>query len=127
MKGRPLLIILFSAVIFLSVSSCKKSIENKIKGTWKKVDATNSDEFDIWRFDDWYIYFVHYKATGSHIDTLSYSYGEYAIKTTHFKRILSITKSTGSIVGDWRINKLNKTNLNIYQDIRVGYFEFTKE
>ncbi len=129
MKNRPLLIILFSVILLLSVSSCKKNIEDKINGTWIKanVEDIDSGEFDKWRFDDGYIYIVHYKATGSHIDTISYSFGEYVIKITHFKRILSVTKSSGSIVGDWRIDKLNKKNLIIYRNVIDDYLEFTKE
>lgn len=127
----PLLIILFSLIFFLPISSCKKSIENKIEGTWRRVNIAdiNSSEFDEWRFNSGYIYVVHYKATSAYMDTLSYSYGEYVVKNVFFKRILSITKSTDAdLVGNWRIDKLNRKYLNIYPDkAYLEYLEFTKK
>jgi len=122
-KGSLSLIVLIVSIVV--VTSCKKSIENKLEGQWKRVNVVNvnSDIFEYWNFSGGYIYVLQSKVANSGYDTLSY--GTYTVKANLFKRYLSI--ETNSTI-KWTIDKLTKKQLVLYRDNGgMEYREFTKE
>lgn len=136
MKKASLLIILF--LLFLFVTSCKKHVENKIDGKWKRVNVVNatSDTFEDWEFSDGYFDILSYSVNGTIIDTLCYTPGKYTIKMKLFKRILVLSNLYNSTCnpyassynGDWTIEKLTKKYLTFYRNNPgMEYREFTKE
>ncbi len=127
MRRKSLIILTLFACFTIIFSSCKKSVENKIDGTWRKVNLenVNANVFEDWTFTGNYFYVLHTNGIGGY-DTISN--GTYAIKMKLFKRYLSIETSTdNSIIDDWRIDKITKGQLVIYrQQGGLEYYEFSR-
>jgi hypothetical protein len=109
-------------LLIIFTTSCKKSVENKIDGKWRRINVVNAsaDVFEDWEFSNGYFTVFQYSLNGSTIDTMDYNTGEYTIKTKLFKRILSITKvnkptntNYTNYICDWTIEKLTKKYLTI--------------
>jgi len=122
MRKRLYYLSVIAILLILFTTSCKKSVENKIDGKWRKVNLVNasSDVFEDWEFSNGYFTIFEYSLNGSVVDTISYNTGEFTIKTKLFKRILSITKINNATninyynyVCDWTIDKLTKKYLTI--------------
>jgi len=132
MNKRLFLSIFFLSSLFFFTSSCKKTVENKIDGKWKKIDVANvnSDTYWQWEFSDGYLAMIECEINGNKIDTLQYLPGDYTIKRKDiFKRLLIITDSQyGYMVGEWQITKLTSKILTLYRNGNgyQDYFEFEK-
>jgi len=130
MKSISLLKILFLIILILFVSSCKKIIEDKIDGRWRRVNVNNvtSDTFEEWQLNNGSLYVDSIYVNGLYTNTISY--GEYVIKSKFFKRFFSVTKTSNNSVvsfGDWKIEKLTKQHLIIYRPESGLYIEFEKQ
>ena len=127
--------------MMIFTTSCKKSVENKIDGKWRKINLVNasSDVFEDWEFSNGYLTIFEYSLNGSTVDTVSYNTGEYTIKSKLFKRTLSITKINNATninfynyIGDWKIEKLSDKYLTLVTSTFGGtpggqeYREFSK-
>jgi hypothetical protein len=118
-------IFLLSLLLFLG---CGKAVENKLDGTWRRIDvgAPTSGIFEEWQFDGDNFYIFNYNSYTSDLDTLSF--GEYNVSYKWGKRILNITSSYSWYSGKFRIDKLSRNTLIIYRDIKpLEYIEFTKK
>ena len=133
MKNRPLLIILFSVILLVLVSSCEKRTEKKIgkklDGTWIKANVEDIDSYEIkeWKFDNGLLYIINHDVnTNTYKDTIL---GEYTINANLTKRNLSITKCKSSyFVSNWTIVKLTNNYLSIYKsDNGREFYEFKKK
>ncbi|MGD0709737.1 MAG: hypothetical protein ABR968_01005 [Bacteroidales bacterium] len=129
---RKLLLLLFAPLILISFFSCKKHIENKLKGDWRQVNVinVNQDTLIDWIFDtDGSFSIIQTIQSTANISTQAY--GKYVIKDKLplFRRILDITScSDPNLEGNWRIMKLSSKYLEIsIQKADLTYYEFTKQ
>lgn len=122
MRKRLYYVSIIAILLIIFTTSCKKSVENKIDGKWRRINLVNasSDVFEDWEFSNGYFTVFQYSLNGSTVDTIDYNTGEYTIKAKLFKRILRITKvynpsSTNytNYICDWTIDKLTKKYLTI--------------
>jgi hypothetical protein len=125
MKKIYLLFVLLFSFIIITLSSCNKSVENKIEGTWQRINVihANSTEFEYWTFSGGYLYVTQTGTLGS--DTLSY--GNYNVDAGLFKKHLIISGSTNTTINnEWVIDKLTSKTLVLDRNEGQAYIEFTK-
>jgi hypothetical protein len=116
-------------LLFIINSGCKKSIDNKIVGTWSvvHVDDMGNKNIDEWIFTNNYeIYFnqLPYGGVLTHQDT-----GQYITNTSMGKKYVEIVQCK---IQDnnkkYRIMKLNKKVMKLIIESKTGlsFIEFTK-
>jgi hypothetical protein len=120
-------------LIFFFVS-CKKNVEDRIDGMWRRVNVIHfySDTFEDWSFDGKYLYILRTIAGSQSYDTLGY--GGYTIKASPFRKQLTMTDFTipyYSMSPTWSIEKLTHKYLTLYRpypgNAGSEYLEFTKK
>lgn len=129
---RKLLLLLFAPLILISFFSCKKHVEKKLEGDWRKVNVVNvsQDTLIDWIFDtDGSFSIVKTIQSSGNITILEY--GKYTVKDKLplFRRILDITScSDPNLEGNWRIMKLSSKYMEItIQKGDMIYYEFTRQ
>jgi hypothetical protein len=118
-----------SAVAVLYFSCSESSVENKIDGTWRKVNVENvsSDIYQDWTLLDNYIYILQQTAGSATYDTINH--GKYSIKIKRFSKYLELSESSVSTWdGEWHIDKLDSKYLVLERnDYGLEYYEFVKK
>jgi hypothetical protein len=126
---KSLLLISTTFILLAFFTSCKKNVEDRIDGMWRRVNVVNTaaDQFEDWSFDNGYIYILRTKAGNPTYDTLGY--GDYTIKANPIRKKLCINHFSDSYMIDkWTIQKLTAKVLVLYrQDPGEEYREFTKK
>mgnify|MGYP001573180204 CR=1 FL=1 len=111
-------IIIITGLILFSGVSCTKNLEDKVDGTWRRINVAtpNSDDFEEWKFETGN--FSVSKFSSSSGTTTLEAYGEYEVKYKKFvKRYIYITKCSDAYYqANFRIDKLSKTTLTLYRD-----------
>jgi hypothetical protein len=127
---------IIAALVILSsfFISCKKNVENRIEGTWRKVNVIHmySDTFEDWSFDGKYLYILRTIGGSQSYDTLGY--GGYTIKASPFRKQLFMDDFTipyYSMQPKWSIEKLTSKILTLNRpypgNAGSEYLEFTKK
>lgn len=129
---------LISSIVIICISvfvfSCKKSVEDKIDGTWRMINVGNltSDDYVEWELNNGYIYMLQTQSGNPTLDTMDH--GTYSIKIKRFTRFLrladfdTVVNTTWSWNGDFKITKLNSKYLVIEKDQDLlEYYEFVKK
>lgn len=122
-------------ILLLFFTSCKKNVENRIDGMWRKVNVINmnSDTFENWSFDGKYLFILRTIGGSQHYDTLGY--GGYTIKASPFRKQLIMNDDFNilyySMSPTWSIQKLTSKILTLYRpypgNAGSEYLEFTKQ
>lgn len=84
--------ILIISLIFLLSISCDKTVENKINGTWERIDFTvvNSPTTENWKFDNGKFYIFLIQNDTKNYDTIEK--GDYSVDATLLNSYLYFKK-----------------------------------
>jgi hypothetical protein len=116
MKNSRLIFIAFTAGMLLTLSSCRKQIENEIEGSWMKESgmlySTVDEDSAIWTFQGG-------KLTINNITYPLYSEeGTYEVVSKNFKNYVRISDlnlyvGESDMNGDWQVIQYRKDKLTL--------------